>query len=700
MIHFKETKIAAKLTLLCVATSAIALFCVVVAFFIQDYRLVQKVKSEHIQSHLAILSENLSHALTIDDWTLASRLLNSAAEPHGIVAARLSGEQTLDSPAGVSDRALALEHSGLLLKPLTFERAVKVNGQTVASLQVLVSYADVEARIFYLIGYSAIAFLFAIGIAVAVGWLVQKIVSDPLVSLNKVSQDVIEQGNYSVRSSIGNRDELGQLAKAFNRMLAHIEQRDLMMEKQVNQRTRELQKLAEDFRYKALHDTLTGLPNRALLLEEFNRAVAHANRVGKYFSLLLLDLDNFKTINDTLGHDAGDDLLKQVAKRVRGALRGEDMVCRLGGDEFVVLLEDVESEKNIQFVGRSLLTTLGKDMWLSDTRISLGVSIGASIYPQHGTTLDELKHNADVAMYRAKEAGKNQIVVFDNEIAHETKHKILLQNELKTAARRDELELHFQPQIDTRLNVVVGCEVFLRWHHQGLGFMQPADFMACAEETGIIKQIDYFVLREACRVCCQWRESHDVHLPISINISSVHFRSERIVEEVANTLKEFDLPAHFITLELHDDLLLDDASGAEKIIEQLRQLGVRFSLGDFGVGFFSLDHWRNANVDSANLHRSVTKKLTEDENSQRFVKAVLQFANALGMSIVAQGVEEPEQITLLESLGCHLMQGFVFTPPLRNKQFLDWLDNLGELELPGKHAVKLSKRVSKGQTNE
>jgi len=341
------------------------LLCVVVAFFVQDYRLVQTVKAEHVQSHLSALSESLSHAISADDWAAANRILAGASKPHGIVAARLTApSHTVEIPSGVSERAVALEHSGLLLKPKKHRRMVFVAGKPVAALEVLVSYGDVETRIFYLLGYSVMAFCFAIGISFVVGWFVQRIVSDPLVSLNKVSQDVIEQGNYSVRSELSNHDELGQLAKAFNRMLSHIEQRDMMMEKQVNQRTRELQKLAEDFRYKALHDTLTGLPNRALLLEEFNRAVAHANRVGKYFSLLLLDLDNFKIINDTYGHEAGDDLLRQVAKRIRGALRGEDMVCRLGGDEFVVLLEDVENEKSIQFVGRSLLSTLSKEIWV------------------------------------------------------------------------------------------------------------------------------------------------------------------------------------------------------------------------------------------------------------------------------------------------------------------------------------------------
>lgn len=687
MVPFRNAHISTKLTLLTVATSAVALICVVAAFFVQDYRLVKRVKSEQISVQISALAASVGDALTQNNWGHVGELIEGAVTPHGIVAAIVVTDDGKPFPGPLDEAQVQRDHAAMVLPVRRFERSI-VLGDSAVTLVTYVSFSDVEARIAYMLGYSLLAFLLAVLIAFIVARFVQKIVSDPLVSLFQLSQSVIASGNYSARSSIQSSDEIGRLAAAFNQMLTQIEQRDSMMEKQVHQRTRELQKLAEEFRYRALHDTLTGLPNRALLLEEFNRAVAHANRVGKYFTLLLLDLDNFKEINDTFGHEAGDQMLKQVAKLVRGALRGEDLVCRLGGDEFVVLLQDVESEKNLQFVAKTLVAALSKEVWVANRPMILGVSIGASIFPQHGVTLDELKHNADVAMYRAKDAGKNQLVVFDSALAYENKHKMLLQNELKVAANRDELELHFQPQVDTRLKIVVGCEVFLRWHHQGLGFMQPADFMACAEETGVIQQIDYFVLREACRICCEWREKHDVHLPMSVNISSAHFRSDRIVEVVQNILREHSLPAHFITLELHDDIVLNDSSDAERVIQRLRELGVKFSLGDFGKGSFSLDHWRNANIDAANLHRSVTKNLLGNKNAQQFVRAVLSFAHELNMAIVAQGVEQVEQVKLLESLGCHLMQGYVFTQPLRNVQFLDWLDNLSVLQLPNRRATE------------
>lgn len=682
MVSLQDFHLRTKLTLLSVATSAVALMCVVIAFFVQDYRLVKRVKSEQVDAQMTWLAYNLLEEVGEDHWSAIPAVLQQAATEHGVVAARWLPVGRAAIPAGFDEQTVRERHAGWLLPVSRHSRLVTRDGKALAELVVYVSHTDVEARILYLLGYSAMAFALAIFIAFLVAHKVQKWVSRPLLELYELSQQVVSSGNYQLRSQLVSRDEVGRLARAFNQMLAHIENRDTMLEKQVSQRTRELRKLAEDFRYRALHDTLTGLPNRALLLEEFNRAVAHANRVGKHFSLLLLDLDNFKNINDTYGHEAGDELLKQVAKIVRGTLRGEDIVCRLGGDEFVLLLEDVESDKNLHFVGKTLLAALNREVWVGKRQIALGVSIGASVYPQHGITLEELKHNADIALYRAKEQGRNQLVVFDTELAQRTQHKTLVQSALKTAARREELELHFQPQVDTRLKIVVGCEVFLRWHHQGLGFMQPADFIADAEEIGIIAQIDYFVLREACRICSDWRRVHDVHLPVSVNVSSIHFRSDRLVEVIGQLLREHDLPANFITLELRDDVLLHASEGASEVIAALRALGIQFALGDFGLGYFSLEHWRTAQIDTAHLHRNVVKNLNTLPETRTFVGAVKQFADALGITLVAQGVEDQTQVKWLESLGCHVMQGFVFTQPLRPLQFLDWLNNLSDLHLP------------------
>lgn len=681
MVSLKDARISTKLTLLCVATSAVALMCVVVAFFIQDYRLVKRVKAEQVHAQITMLTENIRQAVNDNDRDAIPAVIRGALTEHGIVAA------TVESPAGqlltaeVDVQALQQRYSGWVFSVRKIVSPLRFDNQASGTLVTYIGYSDVEARLLYLLGYSILAFALAIFIAYVVAHKVQKWVSKPLLRLSKLSQQVVQSGNYAVRSNIVSDDEIGRLSAAFNQMLQHIESRDQMLEKQVHRRTRELRKLAEDFRYRALHDSLTGLPNRALLLEEFNRAVSHANRVGKFFGVLLLDLDNFKTINDTLGHEAGDALLRKAATIIRTTLRGEDTVCRLGGDEFVVLLEDVESEQSLQSVGGSLHSALNRDIQLNGRPVRIGVSIGASIYPEHGATLEELKHHADIALYQAKAAGKNQLVVFNSELASKAHHKLILQRELKAAVEANKLELHFQPQIDTRLKVVVGCEAFLRWHHPSLGVMQPVDFLGHAEEAGLIRQIDHFVINEACRRCREWRVIYDVHLPVSINISASLLRSAGLVDKIVLALEEYELPPHFLTLELHEEMLASKNKASAEVIQRLRRLGVRFALGDFGVGYVPLNHWRDSNFDLAYLHRGVTGHIGDDPKSRNYIGALMRFADELNVSIIAQGVEDRVQLKALEALGCHKMQGHLFASPLPNEQFLTWLNNLSDLQI-------------------
>lgn len=677
MTLLRNMNISAKLTLISVATSAAALICVVMAFVVQDLQLVKRVKAEQVESQLSTLSGNLAHALRQEDLSTVDYLLENSASAHGIVGATVTGVggQVLAQYPLVEGKLSPLPSAEEFdFVPVQHRRTLTWNNQALGELQVLVSYADVKMRIFYMAAYSTLAFLLAIAIAVAVSVLVQKIISQPLLRLHRLSQKVIETGDYSARVDVVGKDELGQLGEAFNRMLSQIEQRDLMMEKRVSQRTRELQKLAEEFRYRALHDTLTGLPNRALLNEEFNRAVAHAKRVGKHFAVLLLDLDNFKVINDKYGHEAGDELLKLVANRISGALRGEDVVCRLGGDEFIILLEDVDSEQHIHPVGQSLLQALAEDMWIGGRKVGIGVSIGASFYPQHGTDITELKRNADVAMYCAKEAGKNQLVVYQNAYTKTNLNALAIQQDLDKAVARHELELNYQPQVSADGVTLVGCEALVRWRHYSYGLMRPSDFIPFAEESGTVVQIDYWVIGEACRQCQLWRTQMGLEIPVSVNISSLHFQNLTIVDEIGSILQLTGLPASMLTLELAEAVLLDDSAVATKALAALRNIGVRIALDGFGAGYCSLAHLRTLKVDSLKLDRSLYRSIARDKDERRLTKALLAFARELGVSLVVEGVEQDDQLEALRNLGCQVVQGFIYSQPIPQLQFLQWVE--------------------------
>lgn len=684
MTILRNLNIKAKLTLIAVGTTAAAIICVLLAFVVQDLRLVKRVKAEQVESQLSILTGNLAHALVRRDLAGVDYLLKNGSSAHGIIASTVYDRQgtVLSQFPVIGGKLTPIPNpEGFEFPSQTYTRVISWRGDQVGTLEVQVSFSDVHMRSVYLSIYSAVAFLLAVAIAGGIAWLVQKIISDPLLRLHRVSQKVFETGDYSLRVDIESGDELGQLGEAFNRMLTQIEQRDLMMEKQVSQRTRELQKLAEEFRYRALHDTLTGLPNRALLNEEFNRAAAHANRTGKQFAVLLLDLDNFKIINDTYGHDVGDELLKNVANKIRSVLRAEDIVCRLGGDEFIILLEGVENSRHIDSLGENLLNILQREIWVSGRPLKVGVSIGASFYPQHGTDINELKRNADIAMYCAKGAGKHQLVVYENALAHTNLNKLTVQNDLQQSIGRRELELYYQPQVDVQEQRLVGCEVLVRWRHQGFGLLEPTDFIPFAEESGLVQQVDYFVLREACRQAQRWRIDSSLEIPVSVNLANIHFQTMGIVDEMRSILRETQFPAHMLTIEFTESVLLDESAVAADVIGSIQQLGVKMALGSFGVGFCSLAHLRNVHLDRIKLDRSLYRGVQRDNGERTVAKGLVAFARELGVELVAEGVEEQEQIEILMRLGCRVMQGYAYSKPVAKGEFIAWVRNFGSTSL-------------------
>lgn len=671
--------ISAKLTLMCVVTTAIALFCVLLGFILQDLRLVKQLKEEQINTELALLGSNLSALVAQDDTSAIHVVISHSLRRHSIIAiwvqdqdgilidAFPSNLKTLHSfeafPASYKENQYSMQ---LVRRELSF------GNLPIGDVFVWVSNSDVEIRGEQLRRYALMAFGFALLLAVIVGWLTQKIISDPLKTLQKLSHNIIDSGDYSLRSALQTQDEIGQLSRAVDRMLSQIQQRDAMLEGQVAQRTQELQQLADDFRFRALHDILTGLPNRAFLAEEFPRAVAHANRVNKNFALLLLDLDNFKTINDSFGHDIGDEMLKQVAVRLRSVLRGEDMICRLGGDEFVVLVEDVDEAEHVRSVGGNLLQTLHNEMWLGGRAMRLSVSIGAAIYPLDGRELSELNRAADIAMYRAKDTGKNQLVLYSAHMEQNALYRMLVQNDLRDGMLRDELVVYFQPQVDASLHRLHGCEALVRWQHPIEGFLAPQTFLNYAEEHGLIRHLDYYVLRKACEACMRWRKSLGAEIPISVNFSGAHFQSQALLASIKEILHTTGMPARLLMVEITEGTLIEDPVMAKQLVGQIRELGVRIGLDDFGAGYSTLNYLRTLEVDTVKLDRSFCQFVHSDETEYRMTKGIISLARDFGVELIAEGVEIAEQLHVLQELGCNFIQGYYFSKPLAEADFILW----------------------------
>ncbi|WP_045858216.1 EAL domain-containing protein [Teredinibacter purpureus] len=684
-MRISDSRLKTKLTLMAVLSAAAAILCVVIAFVIQDLQLVNRIKSEQTKTHNNVLANHLAIALREPYPILVEQLLKTSISEHGIIAAAV---------VGPSDRVYASHQfkgieNGQRASPTQLNTLVQaqnnhapvsvhytkvpLEGNRYATLVTVVSRSDVQKRIGFMMGYSAMAAVLALLIATAISWFVQKVVSQPIRRLIALSRGVKSTGDYGVRAIVTGRDELGELAQGFNDMLEQIQARDQNLEKQVRQRTRELEELADAFRYRALHDALTGLPNRALLREEFYRAVAHANRSGLSFALMLIDLDDFKAVNDTYGHDVGDELLQQFARRLQDSVRGEDRVCRLGGDEFVALMEGIGSDAMIQTIGENLRVDLDNDLIIRDKPMHITVSIGASLYPKNGKQLTELKRKADIAMYASKAGGKNQLTIYTASVEQGSSALLVAQAQLAKAIGKHEIKVDYQPQVDIEAGSLVAAEALVRWHHPEQGILLPKDFIALAEETGLIQSIDLYVLDCACRQSAEWLRVLGRVIPVSVNLSGVHFRTIELVDTIRATLKAHQLTSEHLIVELTQSVLGEDERTTQDVVAAIQKLKVRVALDNFGVADASLHYMRSFQVDIVKLDKSFSRFVHESERENKLAKGIVEMAKHYGVVLVAEGVESESQAHSLTSLGCHVMQGYWCAKPCENYAFERWL---------------------------
>ncbi len=414
----------------------------------------------------------------------------------------------------------------------------------------------------------------------------------------------------------------------------------------------------------AHHDALTGLPNRKLMLERLRQGLARQGRGGA-LALLLIDIDRFKTINDSLGHKAGDSMLCQVAGRIAGCLRDEDTVARLGGDEFVVILPDIAGESGADAVARKLTFALAPPMQVDGHTIHCTASFGISLFPRDGGDAETLMKNADIAMYAAKHGGRNGHRFYAAAMNAASAELLELENALRGALDRGEFELHYQPQIDLAHDgAVCGFEALLRWRHPKRGLVSPADFIPLAEETGLIVPIGEWVLREACCQARRWAAQFDPGLRMAVNLSARQFAQPGLVQSVAAALKECDLPAANLELELTESLIMQEPEEAARILAELKAMGVLLAMDDFGTGYSSLAYLNRFPLDVLKIDRAFVKEVTAGDGEAALCNAIIAMAQALGLEVVAEGVETPAQARYFARQRCDRIQGYLFSKPL------------------------------------
>lgn len=429
----------------------------------------------------------------------------------------------------------------------------------------------------------------------------------------------------------------------------------------------------EQIRHLAYHDPLTKLPNRFLLQDRISHAIERAKRDQYQNALFFLDLDRFKQINDTLGHNIGDQLLCVVAERISSSIRKEDTLARLGGDEFVVLLEEVNSD-NIVLIAHKIIDAINQPMELSGHSIQLSASIGIAMYPDDGTDVIELMKNADTAMYASKNAGRNQYSFFDAEMNERAGQKLKMEMELKRAFENKELELHFQPLMNIEKNEPYGFEALIRWRKDGK-MITPDTFLPIARECGLMEKIDTWVLEHAFQKLQEWKDEGLPPYKINVNISAFQFKNEQIVRYIQDLSKTYGIPTEQIVLELTEDTIMENPQKATEVIQSLKEAGIKVALDDFGTGYSSLSYLRQMPFDAVKIDKSFIMDCPTNQDSIELVNAIIAMSKALRMAIVAEGVETVEQLDILKKLECSNVQGFLFSKPLEQSKLFQWLDN-------------------------
>lgn len=414
----------------------------------------------------------------------------------------------------------------------------------------------------------------------------------------------------------------------------------------------------------AQHDFLTGLPNRALMTERLSQAISLASRHKKRVALLFLDMDDFKHINDSLGHAVGDQLLQSVAQRLKTSVRNTDIVCRQGGDEFVVLLAEIEQPQDAAYLTEKLLTVFSAPHLIGGQEVHVTVSVGISVYPDDGGNVEAMMQNADTAMFHAKASGRNAYQFFREEMNTRAVRRRFVENSLRRALKRGEFLLHYQPKVDLVTGEMSGVEALIRWQDPEQGMIQPGQFVPTAEACGLIVPIGRWVLREACRQIKTWLDAGLQAVPVAINISAAEFRYKGFVDSVAKILQETGLAPDYLQLELTETILMHDAESTVLVLESLKTMGVRLAIDDFGTGYSSLSYLRRFPIDTLKIDQSFVRDITTDTDDATIVSAVIGMGKNLKQRVVAEGVETQAQLEFLKKQQCDEAQGFHFSQAL------------------------------------
>lgn len=507
-------------------------------------------------------------------------------------------------------------------------------------------------------------------------------VTDPLTHLAAVAGSVAHSQDYSGRVQEAGLKEIAELTAAFNFMMERLQHKAQILDQELRERARSEQRLDR----LAHFDQVTSLGNRVLFQKELPRAAERAHRHETNFALVFLDLDDFKVVNDTLGHDVGDRLLSAVGERLAASVRKGDLVCRLGGDEFTVILENIGTLRTAVDVVAKLIDTLSATYSVEGHNLHIGVSAGIALYPAQTSNLSDLVRFADIAMYQAKSAGKNDYCIYTSDMISRANDRLSVETDLRRGLENDELFLVYQPQIDIATGAIEGIEALVRWQHPTRGVVAPGYFIDIAEESGLIVELGRQVIAKVCKQWCVWLE-HGVEPPrLSVNVSARQLDQESFADELISALIACGPDRPKLELEITESLLMSDTRVSKAMLHRLSAAGIEWSLDDFGTGYSSLTYLAKFPVQNIKIDRSFVAKAPGDENSEAIIKAIVAMARGLSMRVICEGVETREQVDYLASLGGIIAQGYYYHRPLAAEEITTLLR--GQTRYGHLHAVE------------
>ncbi len=675
----KILSIKKKLMLVTSVAVGFSLFLVLILFIYLNSGNEWSKLNARLSIQAAIIANNSMPAVVFDDPATAEEILAALKADESIKKAKIiSNTQQVfayyensnsDSDIQLIDKFI-LFHNWLRMQ-MVIEHDIYFQAGKVGKVQITASLLDLyRSNLNYVLMAFLVSLISMLFTLLLSSFLLKRIIA-PIIKLTRTARKVTHLSNYSLRAEILSKDEVGELTRSFNEMLDEIQRKDLVLEKTVAERTVELIQLNKKLQHQAFHDPLTGLANRMLFNDRLDVVLKHAQRFGKTVALMYFDLDHFKAINDTLGHDTGDELLIAVTTRMKAVIRENDTLCRIGGDEFTLMLSNIESTSDVEQVAQKMLTAFSKPFFCNEHELSISSSIGISLYPEHSESKEQLKQFADIAMYHSKHSGRNNYCFFMQQMHKENEqnmdNRVLLKRALKTAIETGELQIYYQPRVDMQRRIVA-LEALLRWKNAENKMISPEIFIPLAEESGLIKGLEEWAFSKICQHYAKWKYAGLAEFKISINISAYRLRQHGFNHYVDNTLEQLGLAPDFLIFEIAENEIMQNLIETKKVLNKLHSRGIKIAVDNFGTGYTSLNYLQQLPIDEFKIDSEFVHHLGSHYGETSVVRSIISLADSLNKTVVAMGVETEEQAAYLHDLKCHAMQGYLFAKPMAEEE--------------------------------